>query len=60
MAIPIDNLIEYYRDRYELVELIDHLNIPFDDFVIFLMEWIEENPSAVQEDIDYLTEFADD
>ena len=55
-APALDGLIEYYRDRFEPSELIEHLGISFDDLQEFLEDWISENTDAIMEDLEHITD----
>ena len=55
-----DELIEYYRDKYESAELVEHLGIPIDDLLILIEDWIDENPNAIEADLEYITKFEED
>jgi hypothetical protein len=58
----LNGLIEYYKDRYDPAELVDHLNIPLDDLITFVEEWIKDNQQneTVQEDLEHITNFEED
>jgi len=56
----LNDLMEYYRDRYDPAELVEHLDITIDDLLDALVGWFENNEDKVQEDLEHITGYRED
>ena len=56
----LSKLLEYYKDRYDPAELVEHLDMSIEDLLSCIESWLEEDHEVVQEDLEHITKFEED
>jgi hypothetical protein len=52
--------MEYYKDRYDPAELVEHLDISIEDLLDALVGWFDNNEDLLQDDLEIITNFKGD